>query len=69
MHARNGGLTLEEQKAFMAQVKAPIIEETAKGDSEAVHACLRTVPLGEDRNGKLIWKLQTAAHLTGWILF
>ena len=69
MHARNGGLTLEEQKAFMAQVKAPIIEETAKCDSEAVHACLRTVPLGEDRNGKLIWKLQTAAHLTGWILF
>ena len=63
---RNGGLTLEEQRAFMAQVKMPAGEEVVKGESEeAASSCLRNVPLGRDRDGRLVWKLETAAHLTG----
>ena len=44
----------------------PLGEESAKECSEeAAHACLRNVPLGQDRDGRLVWKLETAAHLTG----
>ena len=65
---RGQALTIEEQKELMKSVKAAEQTEASKSGAEIGAPSLRNVPLGQDRDGQLYWKLQTSAILTGGYL-
>lgn len=48
-----------------AKVQAEAAQELEDPTAAAAHPSLRTLPLGRDRDGRLFWKLQTSAVLTG----
>lgn len=62
------GLTVEQQRELMETARAKAAASSGVEASEgtaAVHPILRTLPLGQDRDGRLFWALQSSAILTG----
>jgi len=55
---------------MMNTARAKVQAEAAQEQDDATnaaHPSLRTLPLGQDRDGRLFWKIQTSAVLTGWL--
>lgn len=51
---------METAKTKVVAAAAPEVAAAA-----VAHPALRTLPLGEDRDGRLFWKLQTGTLFTG----
>ena len=60
---------MDEQKEMMSTARAKVQEDATQEQEEAAdmasNPSLRTLPLGQDRDGCLFWNLQTSAVLTG----